>query len=97
MCLNKAEMNKLLNDFENIKLCDIKKSGEILPIAFRSWDSYVNSKLGYGSQHSWNVKLSANREQPRFVIIGFKLKGELTTNNLSNLKVHLNSHIHMII
>jgi len=28
---------------------------------------------------------------PRFVIIGFTLNGEVITNNLSNLKVHLNS------
>jgi len=69
----------------------IIKSGVNLPIAFRSWDSYVNPKLGYGSQHSWNVKLSANREKPRFAIVGFRLNGELITNNLSNLKVHLNS------
>jgi len=52
---------------------------------------HASPKLGYGSQHSWNVKLSANREKPRFVIIGFILNGELITNNLSNLKVHLNS------
>jgi len=37
------------------------------------------------------VKLSANREKPRFAIIGFALNGELITNNLSNLKIHLNS------
>jgi len=37
------------------------------------------------------VKLSANREKPRFSIIGFTLNGELITNNLSNLKVHWNS------
>jgi len=37
------------------------------------------------------VKLSANREKPRFKIIGFTLNGKLITNNLSNLKVHLNS------
>jgi len=37
------------------------------------------------------VKLSANREKPRFAIIGFTLNGELITNNLSNLKFHLNS------
>jgi len=41
----------------------IIKSGVSLPIAFRSGDSYVNPKLGYGSRHSWNVKLSANREK----------------------------------
>jgi len=37
------------------------------------------------------VKLSANREKPRFAIIGFTLNGSLITNNLSNFKVHLNS------
>jgi len=42
-------------------------------------------------QHSWNVKLWANHEKSRFAIIGFTLKGELITNKLSNLKVHLNS------
>jgi len=68
---------------------DIIKSGVNLPIAFRSWGSYVNPKLGYGSQHSRNVKLSANREKPRFSLIGFTLNGELITNNISNLKVHL--------
>jgi len=65
-----------------------------LSFAFRSWDSYVNPKLGYGSQHSWNVKVSANREKPKFAIIGYTLSVELITNNLSNLKVHLNSESH---
>jgi len=79
------------SDFVKIKMYDIIISAVNLPIAFRSWDSYVNPKLGFGSQHSWNVKSSANREKPRFALIGFTLNGELITNNLSNLKVHLNS------
>jgi len=70
---------------------DTIKSGVNIPMAFQSWDSYVNPKLVYGGQRSWNVKLSANLEKPRFAIIGFTLNGELITNNLSNLKVHLNS------
>jgi len=70
---------------------DIIKSGVNLPIAFRSWYWYANLKLGYGSQHSWNVKLSANREKPIFSLIGFTLNGELITNNLSNLKAHMSS------
>jgi len=37
------------------------------------------------------VKLSANREKPRFTIIEFTINGELITNKLSNLKVHLSS------
>jgi len=79
------------SDFAKIKMYDIIKSGVNLPIAFRSWDSYVNPKLGYGSQQSWNVKLSDNREKPRFAIIGFTLNGELITNNLNLKVVHLNS------
>jgi len=51
------------SDFAKIKMYDIVKSGVNLPTAFRSWCSYVNPELGYGSQHSWNVKLSANREK----------------------------------
>jgi len=46
--------------------------------------------LGYGSQHSWNVKLSANREKPRFAIIGFTLNGELITNSESHPYDNLN-------
>jgi len=66
-----------LSDFTKIKMYDIIKSCVNLPIAFQSWGLYVNPKLGYRSQHSWNVKLSANREKPRFAIIGFTLNGEL--------------------
>jgi len=106
MCLNKSGMNKTFklemtiitwkifhvtpSDFAKIKTYDIIKSGVNLPIAFRSWYSYVYPKLEYGSQHSWNVKFLANREKPRFVINGFTLNEKLITNNLSNLKVHLN-------
>jgi len=77
--------------FAKIKMYDFIKSVINVPFAFRSWDSYVNAKLGYGSQHSWNVKWSAKREKPRFAIVGFTLNGELITNNFSNLNVHLNS------
>jgi len=63
------------SDFAKFKMYDIIKSGVHLVIAFQSWELYVYPKLGYRSQHSWNMKLSAN----------------LITNNLSNLKVHLNS------
>jgi len=55
------------SDFVKIKMYDILKSGVHLPIAFRSWYSYVNPKLEYGSQHSWNVKLSANREKKQYL------------------------------
>jgi len=77
-----------LSDIAKIKMYDIIKIGVSLPIEFRSWYSYANTNLGYGSQHSSNVRLSANRG---FAIIRFTQNGELITNNLSNLKVHLNS------
>jgi len=63
------------SDFANTKMHDIIKNGVNLQVVFRSWYSHANPKLGYGCQHSWNVKLSANREKPRFAIIGFTLKG----------------------
>jgi len=85
MCLNKSEINKTFklemtnitwkiphvtsSDFANLKMYDIIKGGVNQPIAFRSWYSYANPTLGYGSQHNWNVKLSANHEKPKFVII----------------------------
>jgi len=62
------------SNFAKMKMYDIIKSGVNLPTSFRSWDSYFNHKLGYGSQHSWNDKLSANREKPKFAIIGFSQK-----------------------
>jgi len=36
------------SDFAKIKMYDTIKSGVNLPIAFQSWYSYVNPKLGYG-------------------------------------------------
>jgi len=48
--------------------------------------------MGVDTAGLWN--LSANREKPKFVIFRFILTGELVTNNLSNLKVHLNSESH---
>jgi len=77
----KLEMTKITwkipqvtpSDLAKIKMCDIIKSGVNLPITFRSWDSYVNPKLGYGSQYSWNVKFLVNREKQRFAIILFTL------------------------
>nr|XP_044250259.1 uncharacterized protein LOC123003054 [Drosophila takahashii] len=79
------------SDAAKIKMYDIIKSGVNLPIAFRSWDTYINPKLIQGNQHVWSLKIGSNRERPRFAIIAFMLNGELITNNLSNLKVHLNS------
>jgi len=38
--------------------------------------------------------MSANREKSRLAIIEFTLNGKLIANNLSNLKVYLNSESH---
>lgn len=80
-----------LNDQAKLQMLNIIKSGNSLPISFRSWDCYTNPSLVDGTHHVWNVKLSANRERPRFAIIAFEENGKLITNNLANLKVHLNS------
>jgi hypothetical protein len=79
------------SDSAKIKLYDIIKSGANLPLAFRSWDTYINPKLTQGTQQIWNVKLAANRERPRFALIAFKEGNQFIANNLTNLKVYLNS------
>jgi len=79
------------SDSTKIKMYDIIKSGTNLPIAFRSWHTYINPKLSNGTDHVWNVKLAVNRERPRFALIGFKDKHHLITNNFRNLKVYSNS------
>lgn len=79
------------SDSAKIKMYDIIKSGGNLPIAFRSWDTYINPKLSNGTHHVWNVKLAANRERPRFALISFIDNHNFVTNNLRNLKVYLNS------
>jgi len=74
------------SDSTKIKIYCIIKRGTNLPIAFRSWDTYINPKLSNETDQVWNVKLAANRERPRFALIGFK-----DNHNLRNLKVYLNS------
>ncbi|XP_065365552.1 uncharacterized protein LOC135958584 [Calliphora vicina] len=60
-------------------------------ITFRSWDCHYHPQLSASQNHIWNVKLAANRERPRFVLIAFKHNNKLTHSNLNNIKVHLNS------
>ena len=69
----------------------IINSGAAIPIAFRSWDCHMNPQLNSGTNHIWNVKLAANRERPRYVIIGFQHDNKFIHCDLINLKVHLNS------
>jgi len=78
-------------DFANFKMFDIIQSGVSLPIAFRSWFHLLtqNRDMGVSTAAMRNFPLTAKK--PRFLLIGFTLNGEVITNNLSNLKVHLNS------
>lgn len=81
-----------LSDAAKLGIIKTIKSGTSLPIAFRSWDCHFNPKLMEGTSHIWNVKLSANRERPRFALIAFQNAGKIVDCNLSNLKIHLNSN-----
>lgn len=80
-----------LKDQAKLQMMNVIKSGNSLPIAFRSWDCYINPSLVNGTNHVWNVKLAANRDKPRFAIIAFENDDKLIHNNLHNFKVHLNS------
>ncbi|XP_065371808.1 uncharacterized protein LOC135963759 [Calliphora vicina] len=80
-----------LSDYKKIQFMKTIKDGKSLPIAFRSWDCYYNPTFPGGMKHSWNVKLSTNRERPRFVIFLFVKDNKFVHSDLSNIKVHLNS------
>lgn len=80
-----------LSDLSKLNMIKIINSGVSIPMAFRSWDCHVNPQLNEGTNHIWNVKLAANRERPRFILIAFKNQDKFIHCNLNNLKVHLNS------
>ncbi|KAI8124254.1 uncharacterized protein LOC124421264 [Lucilia cuprina] len=80
-----------LSDYKKIQFMKTIKDGKSLPIAFRSWDCYYNPTFPGGMKHSWNVKLSTNRERPRFVVFIFEKDNKFVHSDLSNIKVHLNS------
>ncbi|XP_075150941.1 uncharacterized protein LOC142242430 [Haematobia irritans] len=80
-----------LSDYKKLSFLKTIKDGKSLPIAFRSWDCYFNPTFPGGTKHSWNVKLSANRERPRFIAFTFEKDNKFVHCNLTNIKVHLNS------
>lgn len=80
-----------LSDYVKLNTMKIINSGNSLPIAFRSWDCHYHPQLSPSQNHIWNVKLAANRERPRFVLIAFQHNKKFTHSNLNNIKVHLNS------
>lgn len=81
-----------LSDSSKLSMMKIIKSGVTIPLAFRSWDTHFYPKLPADTHnHIWNVKLSSNRERPRFILLAFHNVEVFTNCSLSNIKVHLNS------
>lgn len=80
-----------LSDLNKLNMIKLINSATSIPIAFRSWDCHINPQLNMTTSHVWNVKLSANRERPRFVLIAFQHEKKFIHCDLTNLKVHLNS------
>lgn len=81
-----------LADSSKIQIMKTVKDGRTLPIAFRSWDCHLNPTFQGGTKHNWNVKMSINRERPRFVILTFQNEiNKFIHCDLTNVKVHLNS------
>lgn len=80
-----------LSDLSKLNMIKILNNGASIPIAFRSWDCHINPQLNLGTSHIWNVKLAANKERPRFILIAFQRENKFVHCDLTNLKVHLNS------
>ncbi|XP_075150943.1 uncharacterized protein LOC142225053 [Haematobia irritans] len=74
-----------LSDYKKLSFVKTIKDGKSLPIVFRSWDCCFNPTFPGGTKHSWNVKLSANRERLRF-----EKDTKFVHCNLTNIKIHLN-------
>ncbi|XP_065368788.1 uncharacterized protein LOC135961222 [Calliphora vicina] len=53
-----------LSDYAKLNTIKIINSGNVLPIAFRSWDCHYHPQLSASQNHIWNVKLAANRKRP---------------------------------
>ncbi|XP_075167835.1 uncharacterized protein LOC142239997 [Haematobia irritans] len=80
-----------LSDIMKVKVMKTVRDGTSLPIAFRSWDCHFNPTFFGSMKCNWNVKLSLNRERPRFILFAFVREGKFAHCNLTNIKVHLNS------
>lgn len=80
-----------LSDARKIQIMKVIKEGVSLPIAFRSWDCYFNPTFSEGRNHNWNIKLSVNRERPRFLLFVLENDNKYIHSDLKNVKVHLNS------
>lgn len=80
-----------VSDKSKIKIMKTIKDGTSLPLTFRSWDCHFNPTFPGSTKCNWNVKLSVNRERPRFVILAFENDNKFIHCDLTNIKVHLNS------
>lgn len=87
-------------DNEKLSLLKIVESGRPIQIPFRSWDIYEYPLLPIATDHTWSVKISAQLEKPRYVILALqtgrkddrkKDASKFDHCNLTNVKLHLNS------
>lgn len=81
-----------LSDSSKLGTMRTIRSGTPLPLAFRSWDCHFNPTLMPGKSHNWNVKLSAIKERPRFILMAFQKANKITHCDVTNMKIHLNSN-----
>lgn len=94
-----VEINNITWRIPHVRLADSSKlqtmriinNGKPLPIAFRSWYCHFNPTFQGATKCHWNVKLSTNRERPRFILLALEKEGKFIHSNLVNVKVHLNS------
>ncbi|KAI8116457.1 hypothetical protein CVS40_11477 [Lucilia cuprina] len=84
----KFQFKILVGEFLILNTIKIINSGNVLPVAFRSWDCHYHPQLSTSQNHVWNGKLAANRERPRFVLIAFQHENKLTHCNLNNIKLY---------
>lgn len=83
-----------LADSYKLQMLKVINKQTPLLISFRSWDMYYNPILPETTSCIWNVKLAAETERPRFIILAFQTNNVYNHCNLSDIKVYLNSDVY---
>lgn len=91
-----------LSDKAKLKSMKIFEKNSPLPIAYRTWESFIYPTLPTSNHEFWRIKTTIAVEKPVYLIFGFqtardgnrKASSSVFDNcDLSNITVHLNQHL----
>ena len=90
----------VLEEVNKLSMLRILESGRPIAMSFRSWSLHEYPLLQATTKHTWTVKATSQIEKPRYVLFGTqtdrkncpdKSASRFDSNNLTNLRLYLNS------